>query len=56
MRFAAAGARLGETYVKVGLVPGAGGAYFCRAWSARQGAGAVLGAELLKADERCGWA
>jgi len=28
MRFAAEGARLGETYVKVGLVPGAGGAYF----------------------------
>jgi enoyl-CoA hydratase/carnithine racemase len=28
IRFAAAGARLGETYSKVGLVPGAGGAYF----------------------------
>ena len=28
MRFAAAGARMGETYAKVGLVPGAGGAYF----------------------------
>lgn len=28
VRFAAAGARLGETYSKVGLVPGAGGAYF----------------------------
>lgn len=28
IRFAAAGARLGETYSKVGLVPAAGGAYF----------------------------
>ena len=28
IRFAAAGARLGETYSKLGLVPGGGGAYF----------------------------
>lgn len=28
IRFAAEGARLGETYIKVGLVPGDGGAYF----------------------------
>lgn len=28
MRFAAEGARFGETYIKVGLVPGDGGAYF----------------------------
>src|SRR5258707_12414288 len=28
LRFAAAGARLGETYGRVGLVPGAGGTWF----------------------------
>jgi enoyl-CoA hydratase/carnithine racemase len=28
IRYAAASARMGETYAKVGLVPGAGGAYF----------------------------
>ena len=28
LRFAAADARMGENYSKVGLVPGAGGAYF----------------------------
>src|SRR5258708_18947745 len=28
LRFAAASARLGETYVRVGLVPGAGGTWF----------------------------
>jgi enoyl-CoA hydratase/carnithine racemase len=52
LRFAAAGARLGETYSKVGLVPGAGGAYFLpRLVGTAKALELFWGAELLTADE-----
>jgi enoyl-CoA hydratase/carnithine racemase len=52
VRFAAAGARLGETYSKVGLVPGAGGAYFLpRLVGAAKALELFWTGELIPADE-----
>jgi enoyl-CoA hydratase/carnithine racemase len=52
LRFAAACAKLGETYAKVGLVPGAGGAYFLpRLVGTTKALEMFWGAELISADE-----
>jgi len=52
IRFAATGARLGETYSKVGLVPGAGGAYFLpRLVGIAKALEMFWGAELIDAAE-----
>lgn len=52
IRYAAASARLGETYTKVGLVPGAGGAYFLpRIVGVAKALEMFWGAELLNAQQ-----
>lgn len=52
IRFIAAGARVGETYAKVGLVPGAGGAYFLpRLVGIAKALELFWGAELVDAQE-----
>lgn len=52
MRFAATNARLAETYSRVGLVPGAGGAYFLpRLVGVAKALEMFWGAEFVEADE-----
>lgn len=52
IRFMAAGARIGETYARVGLVPGAGGAYFLpRLVGVAKALEMFWGAELIDAQE-----
>ena len=52
IRFAAAGARMAENYTRLGLVPGAGGAYFLpRIVGAAKALELLWGADFVAADE-----
>jgi 2-(1,2-epoxy-1,2-dihydrophenyl)acetyl-CoA isomerase len=56
LRYAAASARLGETYVRVGLVPGAGGTWFLpRLVGDARARGLALTAEPLPAEKAEAW-